>query len=134
MRRRRPSTCKLSFMNSSLIKYNTDDYCHVCLSDNNLWETLDRDASEARTSKNATADATVEVQRYMTDPPLGRSEDSSDLPSGGRTMFFRARSFIQETKQRRVQSTYRSFGITLPSLQKTPCLLDEPSKCLPTFV
>ena len=57
------------------MKYNTDDYCHVCLSDNNLWETLDRDASEARTSRNATADATVEVQRYMTDPPQGRSED-----------------------------------------------------------
>ncbi|KAJ4949705.1 hypothetical protein JOQ06_021214 [Pogonophryne albipinna] len=41
----------------------------------NLWETLDRDASEARTARNATADATVEVQRYMTDPPLERSKD-----------------------------------------------------------
>ncbi|KAJ4947657.1 hypothetical protein JOQ06_009690 [Pogonophryne albipinna] len=38
----------------------------------NLW---DRDASEARTARNATAEATVEVQRYMTDPPLERSED-----------------------------------------------------------
>ncbi|KAL7395982.1 hypothetical protein ABVT39_026592 [Epinephelus coioides] len=34
--------------------------------DINLWETLDRDASEARRGRNATADATVEVQRYMT--------------------------------------------------------------------
>ncbi|XP_077097966.1 E3 SUMO-protein ligase ZBED1-like [Siphateles boraxobius] len=41
----------------------------------NLWETLDRDASEARRARNATADATVEVQRYMTDPPVARSED-----------------------------------------------------------
>ncbi|XP_033998009.1 zinc finger BED domain-containing protein 1-like [Trematomus bernacchii] len=41
----------------------------------NLWETLDRDASEARKARNATADATVEVQRYMTDPPLERSKD-----------------------------------------------------------
>ncbi|KAJ3582327.1 hypothetical protein NHX12_012191 [Muraenolepis orangiensis] len=40
-----------------------------------LWDKLDRDASEARRARNATADATVEVQRYLTDPPLDRSED-----------------------------------------------------------
>lgn len=55
--------------------FSTDDYRHVCLSGINLWETLDRDASEARRARNATADATVEVQRYMTDPPLERAED-----------------------------------------------------------
>ncbi|KAK0134081.1 hypothetical protein N1851_030356 [Merluccius polli] len=43
--------------------------------DINLWETLDRDASEARMARNATVDATVEVQRYMNDPPLERSEE-----------------------------------------------------------
>ncbi|KAJ4919034.1 hypothetical protein JOQ06_019446 [Pogonophryne albipinna] len=37
----------------------------------NLSETLDRDASEARRAR----DATAEVQRHMTDPPLGRSQD-----------------------------------------------------------
>ncbi|TKS67810.1 hypothetical protein D9C73_000866 [Collichthys lucidus] len=45
------------------------------LSDINLWETLDRDPSEAKRARNATADATVEVQRYMTVSPLQRSED-----------------------------------------------------------
>ncbi|CAL8365805.1 unnamed protein product [Arctogadus glacialis] len=43
--------------------------------DINLWETLDRDASGASMSRNATVDATVGVQRYMTDPPLERSEE-----------------------------------------------------------
>ncbi|KAM9824979.1 E3 SUMO-protein ligase ZBED1-like isoform 2-T2 [Syngnathus typhle] len=41
-----------------------------------LWESLDRDASEAmRRSRNASVDATLEVQRYVSDPPLGRAED-----------------------------------------------------------
>ena len=53
------------------MKPSSTDYCHVLLSDINLWEILDRDASEARMSRNAT----VEVQRYMTDPPLERSEE-----------------------------------------------------------
>ena len=57
------------------MKPSSTDYCNVFLSDINLWETLDRDASEARMSRNATVDATVEVQRYMTDPPLERSEE-----------------------------------------------------------
>ena len=57
------------------IKPSSTDYCHVCFSDINLWETLDRDASEARMARNATVDATVEVQRYMNDPPLERSEE-----------------------------------------------------------
>lgn len=35
---------------------------------------MDSDASEARKGKNATSDATVEVQRYLMDPPLERSE------------------------------------------------------------
>jgi len=66
------STSKTGY---TLKPFSTDDYSHVCLSGLNLWETLDRDASEARTARNATADATVEVQRYMTDPPLERSKD-----------------------------------------------------------
>lgn len=41
----------------------------------NLWELLDNDASNARRNKSATSDATKEVQRYMTDPPLQRSAD-----------------------------------------------------------
>ncbi|XP_073727347.1 zinc finger BED domain-containing protein 4-like isoform X3 [Misgurnus anguillicaudatus] len=41
----------------------------------NLWELLDNDASNARRNKSATSDATIEVQRYMTDPPLQRSAD-----------------------------------------------------------
>ena len=57
------------------MKPSSTDYCHVCFSDINLWETLDRDASEARMARNATVDATVEVQRYMNDPPLERSEE-----------------------------------------------------------
>ncbi|TWW53090.1 hypothetical protein D4764_0012630 [Takifugu flavidus] len=36
---------------------------------------LDRDAEEARASRNATADAIVEVQRYLSAPPLERSQD-----------------------------------------------------------
>ncbi|XP_051918634.1 E3 SUMO-protein ligase ZBED1-like [Hippocampus zosterae] len=41
-----------------------------------LWKSLDRDASEAmRWSRNASVDAMAEVQRYMSDPPLGRAED-----------------------------------------------------------
>ncbi|TWW69508.1 hypothetical protein D4764_18G0003140 [Takifugu flavidus] len=34
-----------------------------------------RDAEEARASRNATADAIVEVQRYLSAPPLERSQD-----------------------------------------------------------
>uniref|UniRef100_A0A3B3CQM1 HAT C-terminal dimerisation domain-containing protein n=1 Tax=Oryzias melastigma TaxID=30732 RepID=A0A3B3CQM1_ORYME len=41
----------------------------------NLWKSLDDQATMVRTHSNATADATLEVQRYMTDPPLERSED-----------------------------------------------------------
>ncbi|XP_023821998.1 zinc finger BED domain-containing protein 4 isoform X2 [Oryzias latipes] len=41
----------------------------------NLWKSLDDQASMVRTHSNATADATLEVQRYMTDPPLERSQD-----------------------------------------------------------
>ncbi|CAL8370431.1 unnamed protein product [Boreogadus saida] len=48
---------------------------HVCLSVINLWESIDRDASQARKGRNATADATVEVQRYLTDPPISRSTE-----------------------------------------------------------
>uniref|UniRef100_A0A674N5B4 HAT C-terminal dimerisation domain-containing protein n=1 Tax=Takifugu rubripes TaxID=31033 RepID=A0A674N5B4_TAKRU len=40
-----------------------------------LWKLLDRDAEEARASRNATADAIVEVQRYLSAPPLERSQD-----------------------------------------------------------
>ncbi|XP_056879562.1 uncharacterized protein LOC130520027 [Takifugu flavidus] len=39
------------------------------------WKLLDRDAEEARASRNATADAIVEVQRYLSAPPLERSQD-----------------------------------------------------------
>ncbi|XP_019748743.1 zinc finger BED domain-containing protein 1-like [Hippocampus comes] len=47
-----------------------------CASGIDLWKSLDRDASEAmRWSRNASVDATAEVQRYMSDPPLGRAED-----------------------------------------------------------
>ncbi|KAM3625451.1 uncharacterized protein V6R79_012285 [Siganus canaliculatus] len=35
-----------------------------------LWKLLDMDAEEARTSRNATADAIVKVQRYLAAPPL----------------------------------------------------------------
>jgi len=55
--------------------FSIDNYHHICFSGVNIWETLDRDASEARRAWNATADATVVVQRYMTDPPVARSED-----------------------------------------------------------
>ncbi|XP_051244075.1 zinc finger BED domain-containing protein 4-like [Dicentrarchus labrax] len=55
--------------------------------DINLWATLDRDASEARRARNATADATVEVQRYMVDPPLERSEDPLDYWSKHRNVY-----------------------------------------------
>ncbi|KAM9307434.1 E3 SUMO-protein ligase ZBED1-like [Pholidichthys leucotaenia] len=41
----------------------------------NLWKSLDEQTTMARTHRNSTADATVEVQRYMTDPPLDRCED-----------------------------------------------------------
>uniref|UniRef100_A0A3P9JS10 Zinc finger protein 37 n=1 Tax=Oryzias latipes TaxID=8090 RepID=A0A3P9JS10_ORYLA len=41
----------------------------------NLWKSLDDQASMVRTHSNATADATLEVQRYMADPPLERSQD-----------------------------------------------------------
>ncbi|XP_048010580.1 zinc finger BED domain-containing protein 4-like [Megalobrama amblycephala] len=41
----------------------------------NLWKSLDEQATMARTQRNSTVDATVEVQRYMTDPTLERSED-----------------------------------------------------------
>ncbi|XP_029704352.1 zinc finger BED domain-containing protein 4-like [Takifugu rubripes] len=40
-----------------------------------LWKLLDRDAEEARASRNATTDAIVEVQRYPSAPPLERSQD-----------------------------------------------------------
>ncbi|TWW61045.1 hypothetical protein D4764_05G0011350 [Takifugu flavidus] len=40
-----------------------------------LWKLLDRDAEEARASRNATADAIVEVQRYLSARPLERSQD-----------------------------------------------------------
>ena len=46
-----------------------------CLSGVNLWALLECDATEARRARNVTADATVEVQRYMTEPPLPRTED-----------------------------------------------------------
>ena len=40
-----------------------------------LWALFDREAEEARTSRNATADATVEIQRYLAEPPLARNSD-----------------------------------------------------------
>ena len=36
---------------------------------------MDRDAEAARASRNATADAIVEVQRYLSAPPLKPSQD-----------------------------------------------------------
>ncbi|XP_058485902.1 E3 SUMO-protein ligase ZBED1-like [Solea solea] len=41
----------------------------------NLWTRLDEDATLARAHRSHTSDATIEVQRYMTDPPVHRSED-----------------------------------------------------------
>lgn len=40
-----------------------------------LWHRLDVSVMEARTSQNATADATVEVQRYLSEPNIGRLEN-----------------------------------------------------------
>ncbi|XP_062858504.1 E3 SUMO-protein ligase ZBED1-like [Trichomycterus rosablanca] len=41
----------------------------------NLWSSFDRDAALARAHRNHTSDATIEVQRYLSDPPLQRSDD-----------------------------------------------------------
>lgn len=49
--------------------------CNVLFSGTDLWKCLDKDAEDARKSKNATADAIVEVQRYLSAPPLDRSQD-----------------------------------------------------------
>ena len=46
-----------------------------CLSGVDLWASFDREADQARSIRNATADATVEVQRYLTDPPLPWTAD-----------------------------------------------------------
>lgn len=54
---------------------STDDFCRVWFAEINLWAGLETDMSEARRARNATADATVEVQRYITEPPLERSDD-----------------------------------------------------------
>ena len=40
-----------------------------------LWKLLDRDAEEVRASRKVTADAIVEVQRYLSAPPPERSQD-----------------------------------------------------------
>ncbi|KAG1934532.1 zinc finger BED domain-containing protein [Pimephales promelas] len=40
-----------------------------------LWDLLDSHVVETRQMKNATADATVEVQRYLSDPNIPRTED-----------------------------------------------------------
>ncbi|TWW54507.1 hypothetical protein D4764_0190350 [Takifugu flavidus] len=58
---------------------NMDAYlavtCHAIHAVIDPWKLLDRDAEEARASRNATADAIVEVQRYLSAPPLERSQD-----------------------------------------------------------
>ncbi|KAG7524007.1 zinc finger BED domain-containing protein 4-like [Solea senegalensis] len=41
-----------------------------------LWRRLDTSVMEARRSQNVTADATVEVQRYLSEPNIGRLENS----------------------------------------------------------
>ncbi|XP_036066356.1 zinc finger BED domain-containing protein 1-like [Oryzias melastigma] len=40
-----------------------------------LWHRLDVSVMETRTSQNATVDATVEVQRYLSEPNIGRLEN-----------------------------------------------------------
>ncbi|KAK0140929.1 Zinc finger BED domain-containing protein 1 [Merluccius polli] len=40
-----------------------------------LWRRLDTSVMEARRSQNVTADATVEVQRYLSEPNIGRLEN-----------------------------------------------------------
>ncbi|KAG9272805.1 zinc finger BED domain-containing protein 4-like isoform X1 [Astyanax mexicanus] len=40
-----------------------------------LWDLLDSHVVETRRVRNATADATVEVQRYLSDPIIPRTED-----------------------------------------------------------
>ncbi|KAJ4936803.1 hypothetical protein JOQ06_001389 [Pogonophryne albipinna] len=42
---------------------------------NKLWHKLDQTVNMSRKTKNATADATVEVQRYLAEPNIGRLED-----------------------------------------------------------
>ncbi|XP_033990656.1 zinc finger BED domain-containing protein 4-like [Trematomus bernacchii] len=42
---------------------------------NKLWQKLDRTVKLSRKTKNPTADATVEVQRYLAEPNIGRLED-----------------------------------------------------------
>ncbi|KAF7642617.1 hypothetical protein LDENG_00254690 [Lucifuga dentata] len=40
-----------------------------------LWQHLDNMVIQSRSVQNMTADATVEVQRYLTEPNIGRQED-----------------------------------------------------------
>jgi len=53
---------------------STDTLC-VYFSGNKLWQKLDRTVKLSRKTKNPTADATVEVQRYLAEPNIGRLED-----------------------------------------------------------
>ena len=50
---------------------------HICLcfSGNKLWSHLDATVMASRTKHNVTADATVEVQRYLSEPNIGRTDD-----------------------------------------------------------
>ena len=40
-----------------------------------LWHRLDTSVMEARRTQNVTADATVEVQRYLSEPNISRMEN-----------------------------------------------------------
>ncbi|KAJ4936575.1 hypothetical protein JOQ06_001164 [Pogonophryne albipinna] len=42
---------------------------------NKFWHKLDQTVKMSRKTKNATADATVEIQRYLAEPNIGRLED-----------------------------------------------------------
>ncbi len=47
----------------------------LCSSGNKLWRHLYAIVKDSRRTHNVTADATVEVQRYLSEPNMGRTQD-----------------------------------------------------------
>ena len=47
----------------------------LCFSGNKLWSHLDATVMASRMTHNVTADATLEVQRYLSEPNIGRTDD-----------------------------------------------------------
>ncbi|KAK1900426.1 Zinc finger BED domain containing protein 1 [Dissostichus eleginoides] len=69
---REPVGAALASLNTEITTLTSAEFTTIR---NKLWHKLDQTVKLSRKTKNATADATVEVQRYLAEPNIGRLED-----------------------------------------------------------